>query len=671
MKPAAALLHIERGLSSPPFERDEAGLLKSKMHAVLDRSGWHAGRKKTRIEIGPPNGGLGALSTTKPQRFFSLGVIMRKRSLLLVSLCLFFSLIAIPPVGATTVVPPDNLGHLARISRTVVFAHALESRVEEGETLPYTITRFQLVDRIAGDSPGTVFEVREPGGTLGTVGAVVPGAPRFEEGRNYLLFLDPAPGGRWRSKTMAYGLLEEDERSGELRPLPQAPRIELKARGAFEPVGVYHKDALLQHLKEVARGAPWNRQQVAAAEQGQPLESAFDAIYDGPAECAFITHTDGIPVRWFGYEAGSKTSTIVPTTPGQNGLADGGLAALQKGVASWTNHPDSVIRFTVGASRPQNVVCSNAVNDGDVDVVDDGAVLFSDPCNDLTDLSNCVGTLAFGGTTFLLSTQSYDGHPWHPALTTWVVVNNGVECVGATNFEEILGHELGHVQGFGHHTPANKTDALMSSQLKGDGLGAALRPTDKRCASYAYHTFLDVPFSHWSWPFIEALENSGMSGGCGSGNYCPQNDVTRAEMAVFLVRGVHGSNYNPPAASGTVFQDVPASYWAAAFIEQLYRDGFTGGCRPGFYCPTNSVNRAEMAVFLVKARHGVGFTPPPATGTVFADVPASHWAAPFIEQIFRDGITAGCGSGSYCPNGIVSREQMAAFLARTFNLPLP
>ncbi|MFP5285527.1 MAG: hypothetical protein ACLGI9_07300, partial [Thermoanaerobaculia bacterium] len=215
-------------------------------------------------------------------------------------------------------IPPENLGHLARVSRAVVFAQALESRVEEGDTLPYTVTRFQLVDRIAGASPGTVFEVREPGGTLGKVGTVVPGAPRFEDGRNYLLFLDPAPGGRWRSKTMAYGLLEEVEGSDRLRPLAQAPKIELKAQGAVEPVGVYRKAALLQHLKEVARGAArWDRQRVAAAEektgqaeQGQPLESAFDAIYNGPAECAFITHSDGLPVRWFDYEDGSQTATI-------------------------------------------------------------------------------------------------------------------------------------------------------------------------------------------------------------------------------------------------------------------------------------------------------------------------------------------------------------------------
>jgi hypothetical protein len=601
---------------------------------------------------------------------------MRKRALPSVLLSLFFSLIANPPVGATTVIPPANLGELARVSRTVVFAHALESRVEPGDTLPYTVTRFQLVERIAGASPGTVFEVREPGGSLGEIGTAVPGSPRFEDGRGYLLFLDPAPGGRWRSKTMAYGLLEEGPGGDLLRPLAQAPRIELKARGPVEPVGRYRKAALLQHLKEVARGAsPWDQRKVAADEPagqaGQPLESTVAAVYDGPAECAFITHSDGVPVRWFDYETGAGTSTIVPTTPGQSGLADGGLSAVEKGVASWTNHPDSAIRFIVGASRPRSVVCSSAVNDGDVDVIDDGAVLFNDPCDDLTDMSNCVGILAFGGTSYSLSTRSHDGHAWHPALTTWVVVNDGAECVGATSFEEVLAHELGHVQGFGHHTPSNPSDALMSAKLKGDGLGAALRPTDERCASYAYHTFLDVPIANSFWRFIEAVENAGMTGGCGSGNYCPKHQVTRAEMAVFLTRGVHGKDYTPPAPTGTVFQDVPATYWAASFIEQIYRDGFTSGCRPGFYCPTSSLNRSEMAVFLVRAKHGASYTPPAATGTVFADVPASYWAAPYIEQIHRDSITAGCGGGNYCPTGVVTREQMAAFLARTFNLPLP
>ncbi|HKV06873.1 MAG TPA: S-layer homology domain-containing protein [Thermoanaerobaculia bacterium] len=576
------------------------------------------------------------------------------------------------PARATTVVPPRDLGQLARLSRAAVFAQAVESHVEEGGSLLYTVTRFQLLERIAGADPGTVFEVREPGGALGKKGLAVAGAPRFEEGHNYLLFLDPAPDGRWRSKTLAYGLLEEAPDGQVLRPLPQADRVELHTKASVEPVGIYRKAELLAHLKEVARGARWNREQVVAPEssQGGALTSAFEALHTAPAACQFLTYPgDGLPIRWFGYEDGSKTATISPTTPGQTGIADGGVSAVQQGTASWTNHPDSGIRFTAGSTRASQVACS-----GNFDT-DQGAVLFNDPCEDIPDLSGCVGTLAMGGAFFDLATRQYDGEPWHSASSTYVVVNDGAQCVGEVSFREVLAHELGHTQGFNHHTPANPADALMSAKLKADGLGAALRITDKQCASYAYHTFLDVPYSRWSWPFVEANENAGIMTGCGSGNFCPTGNTNRADVAVSLVRGVHGGSFVPPPATGTVFADVPADYWAAAYIEQLYKDGLTGGCasNPLRYCPTSLVTRAQMATFLIRQAYGTSYTPPPATGTVFNDIPANYWAAPYIEKLYADGGTAGCSSNPpmYCPEQIVQREQVAAFLVRAFSLAIP
>jgi hypothetical protein len=76
-----------------------------------------------------------------------------------------------------------------------------------------------------------------------------------------------------------------------------------------------------------------------------------------------------------------------------------------------------------------------------------------------------------------------------------------------------------------------------------------------------------------------------------------------------------------------------------------------------------------MAVFLLKARHGSAYAPPPAVG-IFDDVPASSAFAPWIEQLSAEGITAGCGGGNYCPDGENTRAQMAAFLVATFNLEL-
>ena len=181
-------------------------------------------------------------------------------------------------------------------------------------------------------------------------------------------------------------------------------------------------------------------------------------------------------------------------------------------------------------------------------------------------------------------------------------------------------------------------------------------------------TFQDVPPDHWAWAFVEALAAEGLTTGCAPRQYCPALLVSRAEMAIFLERGLHGGGYVPPPATGTVFTDVPASHWAAAWIEQFAADGITSGCAPSQFCPDALVNRAEMAVFLLRAKHGAAYTPPPATGTVFTDVPASYWAAAWIERLAAEGITTGCAPNQYCPGGSVSRDQMAAFLARTFGL---
>jgi hypothetical protein len=183
----------------------------------------------------------------------------------------------------------------------------------------------------------------------------------------------------------------------------------------------------------------------------------------------------------------------------------------------------------------------------------------------------------------------------------------------------------------------------------------------------------DVPFSYWAHSFIERLSNASITGGCNTSppRYCPEQAVTRAQMAVFLLRGIHGSAYTPPAVGGTTgFGDVPPDYWAAAFIKQLAAEGITTGCGNGNYCPEHPVTRAQMAVFLLRSKHGASYSPPGVgVGTGFGDVPSDYWAATWIKQLVTEVITTGCGSGNYCPEDPVTRAQMAVFLVRTFNLP--
>jgi ELWxxDGT repeat protein len=114
--------------------------------------------------------------------------------------------------------------------------------------------------------------------------------------------------------------------------------------------------------------------------------------------------------------------------------------------------------------------------------------------------------------------------------------------------------------------------------------------------------FNDVPAGYWAGPWIEELAREGVVSGCSATPplYCPDNLLTRAEMAVLLTVARHE---NPPPATGTRFTDVPAGYWAARFIEQLAADGVTSGCGGGNYCPDLAVTRGEMAVFLATAFH--------------------------------------------------------------------
>jgi serine protease len=186
-------------------------------------------------------------------------------------------------------------------------------------------------------------------------------------------------------------------------------------------------------------------------------------------------------------------------------------------------------------------------------------------------------------------------------------------------------------------------------------------------------TFADVPPTHWAWSYVERIYRAGITDGCTTNplNYCPDATVTRAQIAVFLERGIHGSSYSPPAVEGsTGFGDVDPTYWAAAWIKQLAADGITTGCGNSNYCPESPVTRAQMAVFLLRSKYGASYVPPSVGGsTGFTDVDPTHWAAAWIKQLVSEGITSGCGSGNYCPEQPVTRAQMAVFLVRTFNLP--
>ena len=178
--------------------------------------------------------------------------------------------------------------------------------------------------------------------------------------------------------------------------------------------------------------------------------------------------------------------------------------------------------------------------------------------------------------------------------------------------------------------------------------------------------FLDVPGAQQFYEFVTTLVRNAITAGVGGGNYGVGQNTLRQQMAVFLLKGRHGICYVPPACAGA-FPDVPCPSTFANWIEALAAEGITGGCGGGNYCPTAPVRRDQMAVFLLKAKHGSGYTPPACTGT-FPDVPCPSTFANWIEQLAAENVTGGCGGGNYCPLSNNTRGQMAVFITKTFGL---
>ena len=175
--------------------------------------------------------------------------------------------------------------------------------------------------------------------------------------------------------------------------------------------------------------------------------------------------------------------------------------------------------------------------------------------------------------------------------------------------------------------------------------------------------FRDVFVDHWAYSYINAIRDESITSGYPDNTYRPSDPVTRAEMAVFLLNSMGISP--SPIDNSHPFTDI-GGHWAEAYIEELYDLGITGGYPDGTYRPEALITRAEMAVFLL---NGIGVSPPPMDAShPFSDI-SGHWAEIFIEELFDQGITGGYPDGTYRPENLVSRAEMAVFLVNAFGLP--
>ena len=164
--------------------------------------------------------------------------------------------------------------------------------------------------------------------------------------------------------------------------------------------------------------------------------------------------------------------------------------------------------------------------------------------------------------------------------------------------------------------------------------------------------FGDVPTGHLFAGEILGLDTLGITRGCTPADFCPDHSVTRAEMAAFLVRAL-----DLPTSIGDPFDDDDG-HALEREIAALEASGITSGCSTTSFCPDRSVTRAEMAAFIVR-----GFSLSPVGSRPFFDV-GGHFFEAEIASLEASGITSGCSTTSFCPDRVVTRAEMAAFLIR-------
>jgi parallel beta-helix repeat protein len=187
-------------------------------------------------------------------------------------------------------------------------------------------------------------------------------------------------------------------------------------------------------------------------------------------------------------------------------------------------------------------------------------------------------------------------------------------------------------------------------------------------------TFVDVPFNHPYYDEIEILYQNGYTAGCSTDPlmYCPEQVLNRAESAVFVERGIHGAEVDPPDPTVVVFNDVALDAWYADWVHGLWEDGYTAGCGtdPLRYCPDQEYTRAEGTVFYLRMMYGADYEPPGAKG-YFTDVDPGMWYAKWVDAAYEAGIAEPCMMEPelrFCPEDPLTRAVAAYMMVQAKDL---
>jgi hypothetical protein len=180
--------------------------------------------------------------------------------------------------------------------------------------------------------------------------------------------------------------------------------------------------------------------------------------------------------------------------------------------------------------------------------------------------------------------------------------------------------------------------------------------------------FTDVPSSSGFFDYVNVLSSWQITSGCSANPplFCPTDLVTRDQLATLIIRSMLGDTFT--YSTIPYYTDVPASSPFFRYIQKLTDLGISHGCTATTFCPGGTVPRMDASVLLVRGKlislFGDKFTYPATP--FFTDVPATLPQFPYIQKLYELGLTGGCSSTQFCPNSLLTRQEIAVFLTRAF-----
>src|SRR5512142_1015887 len=370
--------------------------------------------------------------------------------------------------AASFVVPTDR--DMVHRAHAIVIGSMLSSYTQLNDAGGVeTVTTIEIEDVIKGGGFGETLTVVEPGGEYGTHVMIIPGIPRFQQGRRMLLMLANVGHDRWAVTDLVLGRFTfVTDRSGR----------RLLVRDADEIVGwnpdlsphsepLRDADKFLQFVRTEAHGG------IAAMDYVVPATSNLHTMTTGLTPAPNIAPFTATSYTTSDTNAQGARWNVFPSAvswwrgvSGEPGALNNGDTAINSAMASWDNDCGSNVDYVYAGIDNGTHTSGLHGADGantilfEQDLTSWGASAFTCTANSYS------GVLGLGGVTSTSGSNTLGAETFFTAVEGDVMMNQGIaNCtllLGSGDFESAVTHEVGHTLGF-RHSDKTRDDAAACS----------------------------------------------------------------------------------------------------------------------------------------------------------------------------------------------------------------